>query len=252
MVKVIEDLDTSYSPKGTCAITVGSFDGVHLGHQALLKKMRKRIGPDGTLVVITFSNHPSHILSHLAPVPLITSRNLKVRYLGEFGADVVYCVPFSEEIAQMTYREFLKKLHQNCPFSLLVLGEGATLGRGREGTQKKVGALGAELGFEAAYIPKRADGSEPISSKRIRQAILEGDLGRANALLGRPFAIEARVDEEKNLLFYKNVAFPLSGSYRVLLIQKNHKIESTAYFEERNCQIDAPLQTGDLLISFTI
>lgn len=248
-MKVFDTLNTTYSPSGTCAITIGSFDGVHLGHQALLSSMREKIGPGGTLCVLTFSNHPSQVLPNRQPVPLILSKNLKLRYLKKYGVDVVFCLDFTLELAAKSYDIFLRELHEACPFSLLVLGEGATLGKKREGTPEKVAKLGDQLGFQAEYIQKKESGECPISSNRIREYIQNGKVKKAESLLGHSFETEAFV-QANEIITPLETCFPNQGTFPVSFLQNENKINSTIYCEGKKWETDQNLSDGPILIKF--
>ncbi|MDN3505807.1 MAG: FAD synthetase family protein [Simkaniaceae bacterium] len=182
---ILEDFNENTSPSRPCAMTIGSFDGVHLGHQKILQRLRDMVGPKGSVAVFTFSNHPTHVLPGRDPVMLICSKKEKLEFLEKCGVDVVYCIPFTLEFAKMTYAEFLQTLMKNCPFDFLVLGEGACLGKKREGTPELVTDLGAKLGFQTEYLSKLQEGESVISSGSIRKAIKEGNFKQASVLLGR-------------------------------------------------------------------
>lgn len=220
---VLEDLDASCRVARPCALTLGSFDGVHKGHQLLLKKLRDLVGPDGSVAVITFSNHPSHVLPGREPHGMILSKKLKLEALESLGVDVVYIVPFTMELAGQTYEEFCHGLWKACPFDYLVLGEDAKLGKGREGTQEKVAILGKEVGFEAVYISKASDDIEMISSRRIRKCILEGDMNQANFLMGRQVTFEIAIDGGKGH-FADGICIPKDGMYDAIINDQVLKI----------------------------
>lgn len=174
-------------PKRPSAITIGSMDGVHLGHQHLLKKMRQLVGPEGSVCVVTFSNHPSHVLPHAEPVELIGTIESKLKWLEQFGADIVYCFPFSPEIADIDYESFLRNLMRICPFDHLVQGEeDAHLGKNREGTPEKIRELCKLLNAKTHFLPKLTLHSEVVSSRKIRRLLKEGKREEAIALLGHP------------------------------------------------------------------
>jgi len=197
-------------------MTIGNFDGVHLGHQKILHRLRDKVGQDGSVCVFTFSNHPSHVLPGRDPAPLISSKELKLEMLEKSGVDIVYCIPFSLELAGMSYAEFLQTLKKNCPFDFLVLGEGACLGKKREGTPERVTELGKRLDFQAEYLTKMQDEGNAISSRKIRELILKGNLKEASLLLGRPFALTGK-SKTQELTFPPYVCLPPDGEYLVTI-----------------------------------
>lgn len=187
-MEILQELKPPHSFHPPCGLTIGSFDGVHLGHQQLLRHLRQAVGQKGSICVITFSNHPSHILPHREPTPLIYSSERKLHYLQKYGVDIVYLLPFTLELAQLSYDQFLHLVHQCYPFELLVLGEGATVGKKREGTPENITALGKKLPFTVEYLPKYRIEGEIVSSGKIREYLQKGDLKKAETLLGHPFA----------------------------------------------------------------
>jgi riboflavin kinase/FMN adenylyltransferase len=156
------------------ALTIGFFDGVHLGHRALLKKLREK--PHAT--ILTFSNHPRSVLRPPAP-ELLISYELRIERLKEF-ADQVIVVPFTAEFADIGYRELLDQFD----LSHIVLGEGAVFGKRREGDEPRVREYGKEKGIIVEYVPKILLNGELVSSSRIRSAIASSEFDLAQKLLG--------------------------------------------------------------------
>lgn len=183
---IIEDFNTCCQLDRPCAVSIGSFDGVHLGHQALLAFMRKCVGPEGVICVFTFSNHPSQVFLNRDPVKLILEKDDKLHWLKHFGVECTYCFPFTLAFSQLSYRDFICQMHTICPFDHLVLGADAHLGRKREGTPDRVSALCKTLGATAHYLQKKIKGREEISSSRIRSLLFEKRKAEAETLLGHP------------------------------------------------------------------
>lgn len=157
------------------ALTIGFFDGVHLGHVALLKQLREH--PFAT--IFTFSNHPMSVLKPPAPQQLIPLEE-KVSLLNAF-ADHVIVKKFTPEFAKTSYHELLDEFD----LSALILGAGSVFGAGRKGTEDAVRAYAKQKGIEAQYVPKTLFENEPISSSRIRKALESGNKQLAQQLLGR-------------------------------------------------------------------
>ena len=158
-------------PRTKLALTIGSFDGVHQGHQLLLKKLKSYISPSA---VLTFPTHPLQTLRPPAPTP-ITSLETKVKLLEQQGVDLLILLSFAD-IKDLTYDQFLDQL----PLSHLILGEGSIFGKNREGTQTNVEAWGVKNSVHVEYIKK----IDNISSSRIRAAIASGNFELAETLLG--------------------------------------------------------------------
>lgn len=184
------------------ALTIGTFDGVHLGHQSIFKRMQK-LSPHTT--VLTFLNHPCALLKPPAP-PLLTHFPLKLSLLASFGIDAIIALPFTSEFASLTYDALL----QNFDLSHLVLGADSAFGKHREGTPSNIQRYAKGRSFTVEYLPKFSLDNIPISSSRIRKAIISGDLALATRLLGRPYSIPYPLPPTPLVL-------PPSGTYPILI-----------------------------------
>jgi len=175
-------------------ITIGSFDGVHRGHQEVIRHLvagaRASHAP---AVVVTFFPHPALVLGKRKPPHYLTSPEERASLLGDLGVDIVITHPFSPEIAAWPAREFVSRLHTQLEFKRLCVGPNFALGHGREGDIPFLTALGAELGYEVEVLPLVQNKTEIISSSRIRNYLRAGDVEGAARLLGRPFSIPGKV-----------------------------------------------------------
>ena len=178
--------------KKVCA-TLGNFDGVHLGHQALLKYLINRATPKKNTLVFSFTNHPSQIFSPTTPTPLLTNTKQKIQHLENLGIDTLLHVKFSLLFSQQTAREFIKEFHKSIGFDLLLLGFDARVGKRRSGTPELLSVIAKELGFTLHYFPEFLFEDHSISSSKIRALIENGNLKKANTLLSRPFSIQGKV-----------------------------------------------------------
>ena len=163
------------------ALTVGTFDGVHLGHQRLFKRLKEL----GTSVVITFSNHPQSVLQPKEPLPLLTPFKEKIALLRSCAIDLLVILEFTLEFSKMPYDVFLREVHKYLLFSYLVLGDKATFGYNREGNRESSQALAHELQFQFEYMDKLMIDDHVVSSGRIRKLISENKIADAEKLLGR-------------------------------------------------------------------
>lgn len=166
------------------AVTLGCYDGIHLGHQAIFKRLNE-LGK--TSVVVTFSNHPSEVLNPANPVKMLYPVDQKLALIEECRIDIVVLLEFTHETASNTYDQFLLSLRSKLPYDYLILGANARLGKGLTGTPEAIIALGKQQGFTAEYLPQILQRDQPISSSRIRDCIARGDLETASSLLGRPY-----------------------------------------------------------------
>ncbi|MBS0621308.1 MAG: FAD synthetase family protein [Verrucomicrobia bacterium] len=215
-------------------LSIGTFDGVHLGHQHLFSQLPK----EGKRIAFTFTNHPSSYFSHRAPVPLICTLPHKLKLLKSAGMDEVIAVPFDASFAEQTYRAFLTYLKERTGFTHLVLGTGATFGKNREGDEAHVRMLTQELSFQVDYLPKFLKMGQPISSGRIRPLIQEAAFSEVEQLLGRPYSILATPTQ--NHFDLPELCLPKPGSYKVT-IQGSSTI---AHISSRSLSLDSPVPDG--------
>ncbi|HXK09610.1 MAG TPA: bifunctional riboflavin kinase/FAD synthetase [Vicinamibacteria bacterium] len=177
------------------AVTVGNFDGVHLGHQALVASaVRQARAGGGVSVVLTFDPHPARVVrpGH-APAPL-TTLDQKAELLGGLGVDRLAVLPFDAAVAGLGPEAFAREvLVETLGARHVVVGESFRFGRGREGDALGLRALGGRLGFEVDAIPPVVAAGEPVSSSRVRRALARGDVREARLLLGRPYFVDAIV-----------------------------------------------------------
>ena len=183
-----ESLSPSTPTPIACAI--GVYDGVHIGHQALIKQLHKRTSPKGTRCIVTFSPHPDNLLTP-RPTPLITSLSHRLSLFDHYGIDYVLILPFTQTLAAQSYQTFLSTLRSQIPFSHLVFGTQSALGNNREGTEPHIRKLGSQLGFEVDYMPKTVWHQAPVSSAAIRAAIRTRSFKTIKKMLGRPYTIQA-------------------------------------------------------------
>lgn len=180
---------------GSAVVTVGTFDGVHLGHREVLDEIVRRASSMGRRsVLVTFHPHPLRIIRPEAAPPLLTTLAEKKLLLAESGLDYAVFLPFTRELQQYSARTFVEKiLLGRLGMEELVLGYDHGFGRGREGDVETLRVLGAELGFAVDVVGPVGDGGDAVSSTRIRQALQAGEVIEAAAGLGRPYSLEGIV-----------------------------------------------------------
>ena len=175
-------------------VAIGVFDGLHRGHQQVIKKTvslaRRR---SGTAVVITFHPHPQHVLHPHKKLPLIISPEHRLKLFGQFGVDVCWLIPFSRRFAQIPYDQFirdylLKRIHAEA----IIVGDDFRFGKGRAGDIHAFDDSQTPLLFS---VPTGQGQHKEISSSKIRECIQSGDLAKAQKWLGREFSILGRVVE---------------------------------------------------------
>lgn len=182
-------------PEGT-VVTIGAYDGVHLGHRALIDRVRSMAATLGCeSAVVTFDRHPAMVVRPDSAPRLLTDLEQKLELLAETGVDYVLVVHFDEERSHESAEEFVHEVLVGCLAArAVVVGHDFHFGHGRRGNVPMLQAMGAELGFDVLGISLVAEDGEPISSTRIRALLAEGDVAGASALLGRPHEVRGVVE----------------------------------------------------------
>ena len=177
------------------AVTVGNFDGVHRGHQALVSvAVAKARAAGGLCVVLTFDPHPARVLRPAHAPAALTTLAQKEELLGGLGVDRLAVLPFDARLAQLLPEEFARAvLRDTLGARDVAVGESFRFGHGREGDTRTLVDLGTRLGFEVQAIPAVLEGGRPVSSSRIRSELGHGHAAAAAALLGRPYFVDATV-----------------------------------------------------------
>ncbi|WP_338737336.1 bifunctional riboflavin kinase/FAD synthetase [Candidatus Dehalogenimonas loeffleri] len=175
-------------------LTVGVFDGVHLGHQALLKEtVRQAVVLGLASAAVTFIGHPRLVLGKHRELPHLTSIKQRLNLIKAIGIKHVVCLTFSEELAALSAEQFTDLLVSHLSMRRLVIGPDFTLGRDRSGNAAILKDIGARKGFSLTVVePEQIDNAK-ISSTLIRKAMTQSDMERVHQLLGRCFSLEGRV-----------------------------------------------------------
>lgn len=179
--------------RGT-VVTVGTFDGVHLGHRRVLEEIaeRARRGRRRS-VLVTFEPHPLVVVNPPAAPPLLTLPAERREVLAQSELDVVVFFAFTRELSQYTPVQFVQLLLERFHLRELVIGYDHGFGRGRTGDANVLRELGARMGFAVDVVPEVDVAGRPVSSTLVRRAVAGGDLDTARALLGRPYTLTAPV-----------------------------------------------------------
>jgi riboflavin kinase/FMN adenylyltransferase len=194
-MQVITDLKDIARPLKNPVLTIGNFDGVHLGHQALFHQvMEKAQSIGGTSVVVTFEPHPIRVINSNKHFPLITLYEQKIELIEKTGVDVLICVPFTLEFAGIPARTFVQEiLHERIGTKALIVGQDYSFGKNREGNVSLLQEMGEVLGFEVIVSGWIQLEQGRISSTKIRNLVREGGVEEAEKLLGRHYQIRGTV-----------------------------------------------------------
>ena len=208
MTSVVVGLDAVASVPS--AVTIGTFDGVHRGHQALVQHTVERARQEGLCALaVTFEPPPALVLRPESFAGRLCTPAERDAALLEAGADGVVVVPFTRETSGQSPEAFVGRLVERAGMRLLVVGEDFALGRGRAGDVDRLRELGSALGFAVEAIARIDLGPEPLSSTAIRAAIRAGDVARARRLLGRPFRVAGEVIHGRKL--GRTIGFPTAN-----------------------------------------
>jgi riboflavin kinase/FMN adenylyltransferase len=174
-------------------LTIGVFDGVHRGHQAILRQLVEGAhAANCPAVVLTFASHPAEVLGHRS-LKCLTTPEERAELLGALGVDVVITHPFDEQVAALSAAEFMRPLKEKLGLGRLLIGYDFALGKGREGNASRLGEIGREMGYTVQIVEAVSDESGLISSTVIRKLISVGDVADAAKMLGHSYSITGRV-----------------------------------------------------------
>ena len=186
--------DFAVWPRGPLSIAIGVFDGVHIGHQALIRQTAEGAKHlEGRALAATFDPLPIQALAPGAPPSALSDVDDRVRLLHAAGADDVVVFHFTKDFAALTADEFVRRLVGAAEVRRIYVGEDFQFGHGRGGNVGTLAAAGPEQGFEVVVATPLMEGAEVVSSTRIRNLLLAGDVTAAARLLGRPYGVKGKV-----------------------------------------------------------
>ena len=224
-------------------ITIGTFDGVHIGHRKILKKLITNARTNNLKsTVLTFFPHPRMVLQKDADIKLLNTIDEKVKILGELGLDYLIIHPFTKEFSRLSATEFVRDILVNSlKAKKIIIGYDHRFGRNRDANIKDLNAFGNALDFEVEEIPAQEIDDVSVSSTKIRKALEEGQIEIANKYLGYPYMLTGPIKKGKGLgrqLNFPTANLHIEESYK--LIPKNgvyvvqSKIDGTIVFGMMN------------------
>src|SRR5881275_3465594 len=210
---------------GPTHATMGTFDGIHRGHLALLKPLiaeAKRVG--AASVLVTFEPHPRCVLDPDHCPPNLTTLDEKAWLLDQLGIDHLVVIPFTPQVAGLSPAAFMKRLTRGIELRHIVTGEDFRFGQGRRGDPAFLRRLGVREGFTVTVAPTLSRGRAPVSSSRIRRLVMLGQMRAAAQLLGRDYFFRSGVEHgagrgrqlgfpTANLRIAPNKLLPANGVY---------------------------------------
>jgi riboflavin kinase/FMN adenylyltransferase len=210
-MKIYEGL-ADFPPLRYAVVTSGTFDGVHLGHQKILLRLKDiALKKNGETVLITFWPHPRMVVnSEKKTLRLLSTFEEKVSLLEKFGVDHLVIIPFTEAFSQLSSQEFIQtvlvdQIHTQC----LVIGYDHKFGKNREGSFEYLKTHAADFGFEVEEISREDVDDSGVSSTKIRKALEQGDVKTAARYLGRPYELDGKVVKGQQL--GRSIGFPTAN-----------------------------------------
>jgi len=192
------------------ALTIGNFDGVHLGHQAMLKQLRVAAQSRGLpTAVVVFEPHPREFFTPQQAPTRLTSMREKLELFAVLGVDRVHVCRFNSRFAHMSAADFIHALHEEVAAKFVLIGDDFRFGSGRSGDFALMEKIGAQHGFEVQAMHSVLHNGVRISSTAVRVALAEGDMRLAQRYLGRPYSISGRVEHGDGL--GKRLGFPTAN-----------------------------------------
>ncbi len=223
--------------KDGCVLTIGAFDGLHSGHQRIIEQLKSKAHQQGLpSAVMTFRPDPGEFFTH-DPAPALMSWRERMLAIKALGVDAVVCMPFDKKVSRMSAEDFIAELVNQLRVRFLLIGDDFRFGAGRTGDFSLLQRKGAELGFEVARSETHSLDDQRISSTLIRQCLSQGDLSKAEALLGRPYQVCSRVIKGKQL--GRQLGFATAN-----LPMKRRKVAMTGVFAVRVALTDGTTQLG--------
>ena len=242
------------TPEVRCrsVVTIGSFDGVHQGHRALLehlKAMAERL--DAESVVVTFDPHPRIAMGRAEGMQLLTTIEERARLLEEVGIDRMVVAHFDEKFRTQPYECFVRDiLIERLGMVGMIVGYNHRLGRGSEGNFDRLQPLATECGFELECVAQhREDGEDKVSSTVVRNVIAEGDMERAARLLGARYMLSGVAHEGAIAAIDEYKMLPPSGEYRCSVECEGVTIPAILNIADRTATLSAGI-SGRVVVIF--
>jgi riboflavin kinase / FMN adenylyltransferase len=177
-------------------LTMGKYDGLHLGHQQLIRTTVERARELGLIsVVLTWEPHPNAVIRPDQPLRLITLLEEKIARIADLGPDLLIIAPFTADTKATSAADYMAQIRAAVPLRELWVGEGFAMGRGRSGDVPSLMTIGRDLGFAVGAVSAIRNDTTPVSASLVRERLDAGDVTGTQALLGRPFALRGTVVE---------------------------------------------------------
>lgn len=241
----VEEELAGLTPQKGMLLTIGVFDGVHLGHKYLLSALVEQARlKDLISGVVTFKQHPQRLLKPQSSLPFLTNLPQKIKLLKDEGVEAIITLSFTLELAQTGAHQFVSLLQKYLRMRGLVLGPDFSLGRNKEGNVAVLRALGQSMNFSLTVVPEITTNEEVVSSTAIRNTLSRGNMRKVHDMLGRYFSLEGRVISgtgrgvelgfpTANLDIDPERALPADGIYATWTYIENQRYQSVTNIGKR-------------------
>ena len=241
----VEEELAGLTPQKGMLLTIGVFDGVHLGHKYLLSELVEQARlKDLISGVVTFKQHPQRLLKPQSSLPFLTNLPQKIKLLKDEGVEAIITLSFTLELAQTGAHQFVSLLQKYLRMRGLVLGPDFSLGRNKEGNVAVLRALGQSMNFSLTVVPEITINGEVVSSTAIRNTLSRGNMRKVHDMLGRYFSLEGRVISgtgrgvelgfpTANLDIDPERALPADGIYATWTYIENQRYQSVTNIGKR-------------------
>ncbi len=259
-MRIVKDTDMKFTDVKNPVVTIGNFDGVHKGHQALIERVRNKARElDGESVIITFHPHPVKVLCPDCNLKFITPHRRKLELLADYGVDVTWVISFSKEFASLSAHDFVKNyLVDYLGMKWIIVGYDYHFGKNREGNITFLEEQGKLYNFGVESVSEIVVGSLIVSSTSVRKLIQQGHMQMVANLLGRPYEIRGKVIRGRNrggrLLGFPTANInigeyvpPKTGVYAVKV-----EIDGEVYNGAANCGYNPTFCDSDLSLEIHI
>ena len=220
-MKIYHSISTFNSTEKTSIVTIGTFDGVHIGHQEIIKNLVKSASDtNNKSVILTFFPHPRMVLQKGTNLKLLTTLQEKIVLLEKTGLDFLIIEPFTKDFSRYTALDFVRDiLVQQLKLKKLVIGYDHHFGRNREGNFEQLKEYGIVYGFDVEEIPAQDIQNIAVSSTKIRKALEEGNIEKANSYLGYEFMLTGTIIHGRGLgqkWNYPTVNIHIEETYKLI------------------------------------
>jgi riboflavin kinase / FMN adenylyltransferase len=259
----VEDELARFTPEEESALTIGVFDGVHLGHKQLISELTKRASQKKLLSgVVTFRQHPEGVITAGKKLPLLTDLPTRIKLIKDENVDFVVPLTFSSDLAAMDAKSFIIFLQKHLKMRALVIGSDFAFGKNRQGTITMLKNLSEEMVFSVTVVPPFVIDGEIVSSTVIRKALADGDMVKYHKMTGRYFSLHGKVVSgagrggglgfpTANLEISKGHAIPPDGVYCGLAHINGEKYQTMTNIGENPTFGDNDRTIESFLIDYT-